>query len=264
MSTYVGSFRTKDVPHCVSFGHNVDQMPTAIVSIRTDEGFVIGADGLRKDLDGSVVTETAQKIFTFRRGHLSLLYSWSGSTTLIRPDGVSFDFLAVTKSTLSTANLYSVDSFSQFAAWFAAAIYAQLRFSFGLTFRPSSATTEVARLLFVGYFRDKAYKAQFFVPLVNSTILEPVVEEIGECFPGDLVILSGSKWVFEEFFANKPILSEIDKTPKALTFINKYIQTCIDHQDKDRECSNIGGHIHIAALTPDGFQWVVEPQQKTS
>jgi hypothetical protein len=264
MSSYVGSFRFKNVPHRVSFGHNVDEMSTAIVSTCTDEGFVIGADGLCKDVaTGLVVTQTAQKIFPFKRSILELVFSWSGSSRLFRPDGVTFDFAEATKTILNHIDLFSADGFAQFVALFSEALYAQLAMSFGRVFHAASLKPEIARLLFVGYFRGKPYKARISVPLLNSVILQPVIEEIGDCFPGDLEILSGSKWVYQEFFESKPIMANINLPTGAMTFVQKYIQKCIDHQDKDPDCSNIGGHIHVGMLTPDGFHWIIEPKPES-
>ena len=259
MSSYVGSFRFKDAPFRVSFGHNVSAMSTAIVSTYTDEGFVVGADGLRKDTTGTVVSETIQKIFPFKRSILELVFGWSGSTHLFRPDGGEFDFVKATEIILNSVSPFSVGSFEKFAAVFGEALYAQLALSFGFTFQSASSKPELARLLFVGYFRGKPYKAQISIPLLNSVIQPPVIEEIGKCFPGDLVILSGSEWVFREFFEDKSIMRNIASPTAAMTFVTKYIQVCIDHRNSDPECAEIGGHIHLGMLSPEGFRWVVEP-----
>jgi hypothetical protein len=48
-------------------------------------------------------------------------------------------------------------------------------------------------------------------------------------------------------------------TPEALKLVSAYIQECID--DPDADCSGIGGHRHIAHLTPGGFYWVDPPKK---
>jgi hypothetical protein len=41
-----------------------------------------------------------------------------------------------------------------------------------------------------------------------------------------------------------------------------HIQVCYDPKAREidkKTCAHIGGHIHIATITPDGFQWVIPP-----
>jgi hypothetical protein len=43
-----------------------------------------------------------------------------------------------------------------------------------------------------------------------------------------------------------------------------YIRACDSNEGRQVDpalCAGIGGHIHIAAITPAGFKWIKEPKQ---
>jgi hypothetical protein len=49
---------------------------------------------------------------------------------------------------------------------------------------------------------------------------------------------------------------------EALSHARGYIEACSDPlaAEIDPLCKGIGGHIHAAAVTPSGFQWLIEPK----
>src|SRR5262249_47906009 len=60
---------------------------TALASAYTEEGFAIGADSLRKDMHGHVVTEQAVKIYETRHPDFLGAYGFAGLTALEFADG---------------------------------------------------------------------------------------------------------------------------------------------------------------------------------
>jgi hypothetical protein len=59
---------------------DTEGMSTAIVYAWTPDGFVIGADGRRSNLEGAhEIQDDVQKIFSVKRDGLRLVYAWSGS-----------------------------------------------------------------------------------------------------------------------------------------------------------------------------------------
>jgi hypothetical protein len=73
------------------------EMSTSIVSIYTQEGFVIAADGRNYSLETqSIVSDSVQKIFPIEKPDLCLAYSVSGTAELTPKgsDEVIFDVLA--------------------------------------------------------------------------------------------------------------------------------------------------------------------------
>src|ERR1700730_9638601 len=72
---------------------------SAIVWVYTPEGFVVGADGRRKDLVGHIGTDSAQKIFFFETSNTRGAFTWNGCTE-ISTSSSYFDFKDLTSSIL--------------------------------------------------------------------------------------------------------------------------------------------------------------------
>jgi hypothetical protein len=54
---------------------------TAIASVYTPDGFVIGADGRRVNPDGRVESDDTRKIFGYSAANIRAVGAWSGSLT---------------------------------------------------------------------------------------------------------------------------------------------------------------------------------------
>jgi hypothetical protein len=46
---------------------------------------------------------------------------------------------------------------------------------------------------------------------------------------------------------------------EAAELVQKYVQSCVDNRTKYADYSTFGGRVHVATITPDGFNWVVPP-----
>jgi hypothetical protein len=149
MSHYVGAVPYKNSPCPVRFRHNDDEMSTAIVSVYTPDGFVIGADGRRiNEQSGVVDSETTQKITGFKLKRFKAAYAWSGITTVTLVDGREFDYKIASDCVLNAID-DSVGSFSNLIRRFGDGLYALLISFFGTRF-PTVTPGDMARVLFVG------------------------------------------------------------------------------------------------------------------
>jgi hypothetical protein len=253
VSFYVGSFRFLNSAYPVTFrfGHNAAM--TAIVSTYHSNVFCIGADGLRMDPSGSVADEHAQKIFYHEGGDLRLAFALAGCTTIFSGDK-SFDFIAATRSIVELV-APSVDSFPNFMQVFNITLYEILRATFGTTLRGLPPDL-IVRILFVGYFNNQPCRAEIEICHQNLEIQRPTINEIQVPAEVKFGVFSGSQEMYKLFAPN---LIEPRTQSAAVTLVRDYIQLCINHRGKEPDCANIDGHIHIAAITPQGFVWVIPP-----
>ncbi len=237
-------------------------MATAIVSAYTPEGFVIGADGLRREgRTRNPVSETATKIFSIEDDDKILAHAWAGATNLFNLEGKSFfDVLRESAKVGKILASPHIDGFAEYVGLFMDTVHQRLlsantgdRLSGDLNLFPKGE--EVARVLFVGYFNGIPYRAQSAIVHRDYVLIGPRLSEFRQA-PVDFNVFSGSAVMLEKF---KPRLTDAPNTlSQAATLVRDYIQTCIDNQH-DRECEDIGGHIHIAAVTPKHFEWITAP-----
>jgi len=256
MSSYLGSLRYKDFLYPVTYGHNEFEMPTAIISTYTPNGFVIGADGLRKGSDGTVDTETAQKVFSVEGNDFRLAYAWAGTTRFISESGEEFDFIKASSEILAVGRLFSARGFVNFVDTFNKTLYQMLiRSPFAKKKRYCGVLSkdEIARLVLLGYFDNQPCTTEIFVRHKNLVVLEPTAEKIEIPVQPNLNIFSGPLDEAETF----PQIPAPESNEQAANLIREYIKRWVDSQEAN--CANIGGHIHIGAITPNKFAWIDPP-----
>jgi hypothetical protein len=228
---------------------------TAIVSMYTDEGFFIGADGRRVDSDtGMIAGDTVKKLFSVRvggRDRIRLVYAWSGNTMFQKFDGTVFSLKVATDNVLMPMDPASVNTFSDFCRAFCDGLYSQLTAFFGAKLRGKS---EIARVFFAAYFDGLPCAAEINVNVGDRGIQLPEIEKLGEPLVGGFGVFSGSESAYEIFKA------DLESSPRdASKLIRNYIELCFIYSDKTGGVNPIGGHIHIGRLTPKGFSWVESP-----
>jgi hypothetical protein len=233
---------------------------TAIVSSYSPEGFAVGADGLRRDRNTGVeVTDKARKIFAIGHDEFIGVHAWSGSISLFYGDGRQpFNFLDHAQAIAQDMSSIAVNSASDYALKFSQDLYNRLAaYDSGASSKADAFhTKEVVRALFVGYAKGVPSTVTVSLRHENGAFLEPVLIQVCE-EPYDLSLFSGSVKVWEEL----PPTIEIPKDIKEATNkVRNYIQACIDKRNHYPDCADIGGHIHIASVTPYKFEWVDPPQ----
>lgn len=220
---------------------------TAIVSVFTPDGFVIGADGRRIDsLNDIIVSESVQKIFPFESTRIRLAYAWCGLLRAVNKDmALMFDLHAYTDTILKVAANLAGQDFSLFLDMF---IEGLRRVS------PSQITNmpkeELARVILVGYWWDQPFSAKIELNYPNGVLT--LREEFDIPAQYQMNIFSGAESVFPKYKDAQPQSDE-----EAIEFVQKYIRDCADSIAPD--CAGIGGHIHIAQVKPQEFTWFVRP-----
>jgi|SRR5438552_4993733 len=231
---------------------------TAIASAFTSEGFVIGADGRQLGKDKKIISEFSQKIFNFTYRHVDVVYGWCGETGVLNESNeVIYDLYAITRVALRLAVQLAGRQFSSFIQQSCTGIYEGIiRSAVVRQITNSDSLPESkARMLLNGYFDGQPFMAEFHVRDTDrirvqaERVLMPIPSPTRNLFNG--CTRQNNKY--------ETVLPTT--TPDALELISAYIQECIDNSDAD--CSGIGGHRHIAHLTPDGFYWIDAPQNST-
>ena len=98
---------------------------SAIVWVYTPEGFVVGADGRRKDLAGHIGTDSAQKIFFFETSNTRGAFTWNGCTE-ISTSSSYFDFKELTFSILEDIRAERFNSLSELITQIALRLFDRL------------------------------------------------------------------------------------------------------------------------------------------
>jgi hypothetical protein len=231
-------------------------MHTGIVTMYVPpHGFVVAADGLRRDATREVISTSAQKIFPIVSKNSVLAYAWTGNTNLLFGDGRASINLIEESARIGGA--LTADTWDAYVRKFADAIYKKLR---GV---PVFLKEAEARVLLIGYFHGYPVRAQIFFKCPERFFKEPYLRELleGELVQSDFLVFSGSDVILEQM---KPYLTtiELESLQDAAELSRDYLQRCIDRQDQvEAEIrGTIGGHIHIAEITPEGFRWNVAPE----
>ena len=234
--------------------HTNDDM-TAIASAFTSEGFVIGADGRQLDRDKKIFSESSQKIFNFKSRQVDVAYAWCGETSVIsQSNEVIYDLYEITRVALTSAIQVLRTQFPLFIQQCRDGIYNGIVKSPNVRQISNSDSSQesIARMLLNGYFYRQPFMAEFHVRQTDRIRVQEDNVSIPLTEP-TRYLFNGCARQNEKY---KDVLPKT--TPEALKLVSNYIQECIDNPDPD--CFSIGGHRHIAHLTPDGFYWIDAPR----
>jgi hypothetical protein len=251
---WLDSIHFKNCSQPTEILHNKGHMSTAIVSAYLSDGFVIGADGRRKDPNlGVADSDIVQKIFSIKLAKLRLVYAWAGSIHNLRVDGTIFDFKDATDLILQAIDMNQVYTFPDFVALFANLLYVLTLKYLG---RGVGVFDDglIAKALFLAYFEGQPYKAGIYANHDSHIVLRPVIK----CAPAlaQFCVFNGSKKAYE--LLNPPLATV--SLLEVSNLVRDYIRLCFTHRDTPIKGENpIGGHIHIGHLTPERFSWIDPP-----
>jgi len=254
---------------------------TAIGIHGTAHGIIIGADGRRSvDNPSKVATPdrvnaaegaASQKIFPLRSADKNLVYALAGH---IANTELGFD--AIEECRIIAASLCDHDfaSEAKFVNRFSMTLTEQMnRMKFFPEFEKNRDDLWIIMdLLFAGYFKDKPFitAVQFCHSLHFAEFRSIPLSLAGLLYGSEVVrrkmyddsgnVVSNSP--FAEYIQNPREIQSLDESEK---YVKGYIQACSSAlalgMDESR-CKKIGGHIHIAELTPADFQWRIPPIEK--
>ncbi len=230
---------------------------TALVTSYTPEGFVVGADGMRRNQDsGQVETLKAQKIFPIQQEFFVGAYGWAGMTRIFYSNKEPFDFAAKTNQVIRDYPCERGEGFSEYTERITDEVFELLFVHNNNCAIPADQIRpdEINRVLFVGYVSREAWLAQIVFPRFNGHPWRPHTDRLDK-EPQTFAIVSGSEVIWNKYPCKEPP----DSLTAGATLVRGYIQSCADHQGEYVECKNIGGRIHIASVTEQGFKWIEPP-----
>jgi hypothetical protein len=227
---------------------------TAIAWVYLSEGFVIGADGRRTDVDsGEIVSDAVQKVFSVKIPNFRLVYAWAGSTVFKKEDGTELNLKLLTDGILQSIDTSQTVTFSDFIQKFGDFLYVTLRILLGTSVERCKKD-EIARLVIFGYFKNQPYVGEVFIQHSGPNLLRPEIKCPPVSYRFD--VFSGSKKACKMF--GQHFLP--DSLSDAAKLVEEYIKLCFVHRDPPLEGENsIGGCIHIGKFTSDKFSWIRSP-----
>lgn len=250
-------------------------MPTAIVRTYTVEGFIIVADGLRFDMESRKEEgDKEQKIFQFDCSTGPLAYSIAGNIAFGPDGGDGFDLLAEMKQALRPEVPSMPASLLDYVDILAERINSRLAEFAG--HYPVNAPGdinqgyEIAHVFLDGYYENTPSRASIkFRCKDKQTLLAPRVDPDKNNL-GSPLIHGPREITYLLFrtadprftrFRRQAMRPEEATLQSAIQEALGYIEACCspEGREADPECMAVGGHIHIASITPDGFQWVRAP-----
>jgi hypothetical protein len=139
-------------------------------------------------------------------------------------------------------------SLEEYAGRFARVFNSRLLFHNGVFQIPGRGPkgTEIARVLFVGYVNGRASRVEFSFFCENGITRTQMSDAKLAFGDFEFKVFSGSPEVLDT-----TNLEECTSLNGCRDAIRRYIQKSAS--------SDIGGHTHIATVTPEKFEWIVPP-----
>jgi hypothetical protein len=220
---------------------------TAIAFVHTPDGFVIGADGRQIDsVTNTIQSDTAQKIFLLEFETVRVAYAWTGTTRIEAVDQTCiYDLRESTNRLLQAADLLGRTSWADFIARFCDGLRATL---------PScieAAPRDVAKIALIGFFNGVPCKAIIKIRYPHTLLVFDLQIQTPAQYQKQ--VFTGTERLYAPYKLQQP-----HNASEAVRFVRDYILDCIESDEAD--CNKIGGHLHIAAITSEGFSWVISPR----
>jgi hypothetical protein len=225
---------------------------TLIAAVWSPEGFVIAADGFQV-ATSRLATYNAQKIFHTPFHHDSgFVYACAGTTQIGFQSGRSFGFIQATKRV--TDNLSGTPFPNDPADYFneiGGRLFQELL--------DSAADPDLgdSRLLFVGYANGSPLWAELIFSNTGTRFYPPVLARVTHS-PRQFMVFAGSTTVYGDMQIAGKLFQPV-YLKEAIGMVHEYAQMCIENNTIIEDCTNLGGHIHVATITKEGFSWVIEP-----
>lgn len=251
---------------------------TAIGTHGTEHGFIMGADGRKRvddisresnpELAAEHDSKVAQKIFPILAPEMTIAYAIAGN---VIGDTPPFDALIECAALAGRAKTENYENARKLVN----------RFCKGLTDavnrvghfpeidRNQDGSFTIIDLIFAGYFRKEPFVIYAGIRHSNKNAeygVQPM--SLAGLLYGSAVV---RKRMYDDF--GNPVLdspfAEFIQDPRQIRsldgsdkYVRGYIQACstdLALSMDEARCKKIGGHIHIAELTPDGFRWRKAP-----
>lgn len=238
-------------------------MPTAILRFFTTAGFVVGADG---KIQSGEKTESDKATKIFQLPGLHAAYALYGEIGIGDDDPdtpVTLDLAASLKEIVSArtempSGLYSYGREIE-RKLRTLLLDAQAR---GAIFHGFGAVppygTGLAQIVLYGFITETPEEVLILFAHRDQVLTRPNVFSMN-LRTGPNPEIWGSHEVARRLFPQRE--SEQISPLDAAKAIERYIRMCDSPEGHaiDSFCSNIGGHVHVALITPNSFEWLKAP-----
>jgi len=254
-------------------------MPTAILLLYTPGRLVMGADGRKMDRSNpSKGTDSAQKIFGIGNGTNHIAFALAGVAEYTDEQGeILFDFnkeiIAASREHIGKKykNLYG------YATRLSRIISKQIDKAkerggiSDLEGSPSSLTLEgkdIVMIFLAGFFNDTPEVIAIRLWHRNQILRTPEVSRLLVNVGTRLLtgapqifnlVLNTDDPLFSAYRTYRTYRGRIPSVLQQAAICENYVRACSDPEAIKIEplCMSIGGHVHVATITPrEGFQWV--------
>jgi hypothetical protein len=258
--------------------HFFDDM-TAIVILYTKAGLIVAADGrARVDGDPTEGTEDQQKIFpgSIRTAEIA----WALSGNVFNKDK-SFSLFDEVKESMKAANSTDIKACTPWLEFFASHLrnsVSDLRnkeviapFVEDNSHPDPAGRFTFATVFMAGYFcNGRPSSARIYLMHEGGRLIDPPpFELIAASFTEKHNAYYGSLEIalrYHNRHHDKRFLKYFHPSGRTLeeglAHAKGYIEACCDQMARELDpviCQKIGGHIHAAAVTPSGFEWLILP-----
>jgi hypothetical protein len=229
---------------------------TLIATVWSPQGFAIAADGIEV-LDGveTTIKEGIQKIFdTTFINETGFAWAWVGNVGAELKSGSRYDLKEITQRVMAGLpdDAYLDDPESYFDR-IALRIFYELPTDVIL----SGLEDGDDEIIFVGYLAGKPLWREIIFQRRGAMFLQYVVTEPKTSL-GDFYVFAGSSTVRKQMQDSGALRQPLDLS-EAINAVYTYTKTCVESRGSVLDCKNLGGHIHVAAVTREGFSWDIEP-----
>jgi hypothetical protein len=259
-------------------------MPTAILSSYTGDGFIVAADGMAQEKDGTVTTRFRRKLFQFG-GNKSLAYAFAGNVAIGPDEGpeFSFDFRTRIEKAVEALSINRYATLKAYAERLARDTQRVLKDACKnprITFDDRRRMdTTIAYVFISGYFKEVPASVRIRFYRYNRQLAKPEVLTQGLDTPmrsgseklSYLFTIKDPRFFNEKYFRplQVPVPHLSGAMEKAIIASRAYIEACRSKKGRRLDpdfCPSIGGYIHMAVITvTKGFDWVpgFKPKDKT-
>lgn len=259
-------------------------MPTAIVRYMTGQGFVIAADGRSRNERLEVIADNLQKIFPVpERPLVAAVYGNAGIGNEGDAEPILVDVASELRRSMEALMGRNMGDLVEYAEKLSRPIYRMLFRvkNDGLLHEYPGQSEEnepgstIAHIFLFGYFNGipSEVDIRFFhrdqrlsKPSCQSRRISRSNPEIwGSRAVAQRLFMSDDPR-FTQYRTDKVRVTQAEQltVTDAVELARNYISAC--NSDLGREtdpdlCPGIGGHVHIASIREQGFQWIEPPQQ---
>jgi hypothetical protein len=252
----------------------VETPMTAIAVSYTTPGFNIAADGLMADEHDQPIDENVQKIFATQGKSFVLAYAMTGR---VISDDKSFSLVTEMKNITDALLRKPFSAYHEYSHALGQKLGRTIhaaKESGKLGHDPS--VSELVKIIVIGYFQGTPVWTNLIFshadrgriglipeapPLLNGNIAAYGGKRAPElAIEGDPRFAKYRNALSISFVAGGPTKTTFEQ---GQAFVEAYVRLCCEPEAKaiDPGCKIVGGHVHLAQITPDGFQWIIPPKQ---